>query len=199
MSIEENKKLIEALVHSNWIENEYSLQALKQSIEAFEYLNNVKINTTTIQECHRILLNGMLKKDLGVYRSCGIRIGGEIKSNIGPKKINDLINKWCDNWICGDGNMAYEMGEDYTWEYIKKAHIEFENIHPFIDGNGRIGRIIMNTQALGQNLEPMVITIGEEQNVYYKWFRDKENDIKKMVDKLYKADLSLNRRYGEIK
>jgi len=53
---------------------------------------------------------------------------------------------------------------------IKLSHIEFENIHPFEDGNGRVGRILMNIQCLNAGLPLLVIHTGKEQQKYYTWF-----------------------------
>jgi hypothetical protein len=70
--------------------------------------------------------------------------------------VDGLMTNWC---------MDYEqMG----W---KKAHVAFETIHPFVDGNGRIGRILMNWQRLQEGLPILIIHEGPEQMEYYKWFK----------------------------
>jgi len=48
-------------------------------------------------------------------------------------------------------------------------HINFEKIHPFIDGNGRIGRMLLNWQRVKLGLPVLVIKESEKQE-YYKWF-----------------------------
>jgi Fic family protein len=59
---------------------------------------------------------------------------------------------------------------DYNEEQIKQWHINFEHIHPFEDGNGRTGRILMNIQRLKIGLPLLIIHTGQEQQDYYKWF-----------------------------
>jgi len=54
-------------------------------------------------------------------------------------------------------------------KHIQLDHITFEKIHPFIDGNGRIGRIFMNWQRKKAGLPILVIKEAEKQK-YYDWF-----------------------------
>jgi len=49
-------------------------------------------------------------------------------------------------------------------------HIHFEKIHPFVDGNGRMGRILMNWQRVKVGLQPLIIWASERQ-AYYAWFK----------------------------
>ena len=58
---------------------------------------------------------------------------------------------------------------------IKRWHIQFEHIHPFEDGNGRVGRILMNFQLVKKGLPILVIHEGKEQREYYKWFKGSHN------------------------
>lgn len=53
---------------------------------------------------------------------------------------------------------------------MKNHHVEYEIIHPFVDGNGRTGRMFMNWERLKGGLPILVIHEGEEQQEYYKWF-----------------------------
>ena len=57
-----------------------------------------------------------------------------------------------------------------TAEEIKKWHIMFEHIHPFEDGNGRTGRILMNIQRLKIGL-PILIIYEKHKFKYYDWFK----------------------------
>ena len=72
----------------------------------------------------------------------------------------------------------------YSQSLIKRWHIQFEHIHPFEDGNGRTGRILMNLQLRKRGLPIMVIHEGKEQSEYYKWFKESsEKTSKKSEDK----------------
>ncbi|NCN51627.1 Fic family protein, partial [archaeon] len=73
------------------------------------------------------------------------------------------INNWIENYN--------SKKEEINYEKIKRLHIDFEHIHPFRDGNGRTGRILMNIQLINSNLPLKIIHQGEEQQKYYGWFK----------------------------
>ena len=50
---------------------------------------------------------------------------------------------------------------------IARFHCEFEVIHPFVDGNGRIGRVIINQQLLSQGLPPVIVRAKNRERDYY--------------------------------
>jgi len=58
-----------------------------------------------------------------------------------------------------------------TEEDIKQLHIQYEKIHPFVDGNGRTGRIFMNWQRLKRAKLPLLIIKSSERQSYYDWFK----------------------------
>jgi len=87
-------------------------------------------------------------------------VGGRFCPFTSPALLEHDILKWIDTHC-----------DAKTDETIKKAHIAFEKIHPFEDGNGRVGRIILNFQRVKAGLPILVIHTGKEQQEYYKWFK----------------------------
>ena len=84
-----------------------------------------------------------------------------------PEKIDNELKKWCKK-----GNIKFlHSPKDIGSNSIKKIHVEFEKIHPFEDGNGRVGRILMNFQRIRSCMSLLIIHEGREQYDYYKWFR----------------------------
>lgn len=84
-------------------------------------------------------------------------------------KVNVSIGgKYAPMWHMIDGLMTNWLLDykDLGW---KQAHIRFENIHPFADGNGRTGRMLMNWQRLQVDL-PLLVIWDKDKQDYYKWF-----------------------------
>jgi len=61
------------------------------------------------------------------------------------------------------------LKEDMREEHIKANHVFFEHVHPFVDGNGRIGRMLMNWERIRAGLDILVIREDEKEK-YYDWF-----------------------------
>jgi len=139
------------------IEGVVSLKEIDQSLDAWFYLRIRKTLTTEIiLRVHRlIMLNFLHGPEIGQYRKCKVYITGTQSRVADPNDIPDLM----DDWI-----KLYNSGED-----PKILHIEFEKIHPFIDGNGRVGRMLMWHQQMLQGTQPTFIRFEEREN-YYNWF-----------------------------
>ena len=65
-----------------------------------------------------------------------------------------------------------KLNEDIFYK-IASYHIEFESIHPFVDGNGRTGRLLINYELLKNNIAPIVIS-KEERVKYFELLRNKD-------------------------
>lgn len=155
----EHERLIEFLVNSNFIENERSQEALMDAKYAWDYL--IEFDTLTpdnLLEVHRLLLVNLNPQIAGKLRSVNVEVGGRTCPPF--DRVPRLLTQWFMN--------HYNAADD---EKIIRAHVAFEKIHPFEDGNGRVGRIILNWQRVKSGLPLLVIHEGEEQREYYSWFR----------------------------
>jgi Fic family protein len=147
------------LRESNAIEGVYDDQSLKDARKAWEYLVKQKqMEIRIVLEAHRLLMaHQLISANLkGYFRLEAVYVGNH--EGIDYRVIPEAMQVWCLN----------------SWLYPKnwKAHhIRFEKIHPFIDGNGRIGRLLMNWERRKAGL-PIKVIWEAKKYEYYKWFTD---------------------------
>lgn len=147
-----NKSIIEQLEVKN---HQAALQYL------LNYLNNSKIiNEKLILKLHSILMNG-IRDDAGLYRNHGVRIVGSNVPTANYLKVSILMKD-----IVKD--IAKKQKDKV--EHVSNIHARFEQIHPFSDGNGRIGRLILVAMLLVENIAPATIK-QEEKRLYYTCLR----------------------------
>jgi Fic family protein len=73
-----------------------------------------------------------------------------------------------------------EYGDDVIGK-IARDHYEFETIHPFFDGNGRVGRLLMLTQCLSKGLAPAIIRVEHRYAYYMALSKGDEGDFKNIT------------------
>lgn len=88
-------------------------------------------------------------KDTEGYRNVQVFIQGSDHIPPEPQKVPNLMNYFVYNYNADMQDIFYK---------IAKYHVEFEKIHPFEDGNGRIGRLLINYEVIKNNLAPIVIS-----------------------------------------
>ena len=114
-----------------------------------------------IKEFHKILKEGTSdsRKDwfsVGDYKKLVNGVGG--LNTTSPKDVERDMKKLLE-W--------YENIEKFTINEIIEFHAKFEKIHPFQDGNGRVGRIIVFKECLKNNIQPFII-LDKDKLFYYR-------------------------------
>lgn len=142
---------------------------------------------------HQMLITGIKDEIAGRFRKSGeyVRVGRHIAP--APELVERMVE---DNLTTYSGNL-----EGYFLEKITKFHLQFEYIHPFIDGNGRIGRVLLNwhLQRLGL---PNIVIRDKEKRLYYESLQayDDTRDTKLMDRVIYLAlSESLHKRLAYLK
>lgn len=120
--------------------------------------NKEKIDENLALKLHSILMNG-IRPDAGAYRNHSVRITGVNLPTANymsvPKLIPEIMTK------------ASEKTDDII-ALSALIHSKFEQVHPFSDGNGRVGRLLMNAMLLGMNFAPAIIR-QERKQLYYTY------------------------------
>jgi len=146
----------------------------KNLATVMQYIRNksheIVLTKETILLLHLMLMGNMNAKIAGRYRDKDefVRIGTYIAAN--PKYVNSMIEKAIDTF---KNDLQMNNFEKIAW-----FHLEFERIHPFVDGNGRIGRVLLNMQLIEAGFPPIIIR-NKEKKYYYDAFREYEDDNKK--------------------
>ena len=128
-----------------------------------------------IKELHLILKNSTSdsRKEwfaVGDYKKMPNEVGG--METVLPEKVADSMRKLLSE---------YNNKEEKSFEDILDFHVKFERIHPFQDGNGRVGRLIMFKECLKYNIVPFII----EDNLkmfYYRGLKEWNNEKGYLTD-----------------
>jgi len=169
--------LFEGIVPSN-----KSLREVHEVInhkKAFDYMLNLKgdINKEFILRLHELVVINTLKQDLisqiGEFRRVQVFVGRSIppKAQEVPRQIASLLR-----WYSTNKNKLHPL---ILASYF---HTEFERIHPFVDGNGRVGRLLMNF-ILHRNNYPMINILKKRRFKYYEVLQEAQykNNLRPFV------------------
>lgn len=136
---------------------------------------NEPLTEKMIKELHFMLKVGTSdsRKDwfnVGEYKALPNEVGGMETTK--PKEVSNEIKKLL---------TTYNSIAGKTFEQIVEFHKHFESIHPFQDGNGRIGRLIMFKECLSNNIVPFIIT-DELKHFYYRGLKEWKNEKGYLID-----------------
>ena len=155
----------EDILIRNQIRTDHEIREIyeaKNLASAIEYLMDnpeKEISVELILKLHKTLLTNIRDEIAGRFRSGKewVRVGTHIGAN--PEFVNGFMHD-----LVRDYNSD---NDEYFLEKIAYFHAEFENIHPFGDGNGRIGRLLTNEQLDMLGLPPIIIPNKSKFDEYY--------------------------------
>ena len=132
--------------------------------EAFDFVrelvkNNVPISESVIKQIHYLVLADK-KEDRGVYRRIPVYIMGAQNEPVQPYLIAPKMEQLL---------MDFANSKEHIVTKLARFHIEFESIHPFIDGNGRTGRLLVNLELMKAGYPPIDIKFTDRL-AYYNAF-----------------------------
>lgn len=129
--------------------------------EAFDYVRelvkeNAPLTESVIKQIHYLVLADK-KDDRGVYRRIPVRIMGAHHEPVQPYLIGPKMEQLL---------LDYAASEAHIVTKLARFHIEFEGIHPFIDGNGRTGRLLVNLELMKAGYPPIDIKFTDRVAYY---------------------------------
>lgn len=129
--------------------------------EAFEFVrelvkNNEPISERIVKQIHYLVLADK-KDDRGVYRRVPMRIMGAQHEPVQPYLIEPKMEQLLQN---------FNESTEHIVTKLARFHIEFEGIHPFIDGNGRTGRLLVNLELMKAGYPPIDIKFTDRLSYY---------------------------------
>ena len=130
------------------------------------------INEGLIIKLHSILMNGV-RPDAGNYRDHGVRITGVNLPTANHLSITKLMPEVISN--------AAKKTDD-TIALSAAVHSKFEQIHPFSDGNGRVGRLLMTAMLLQNNIAPAIIRQQQKQLYYTYLYKAQTKDDQSQLE-----------------
>jgi Fic family protein len=154
-------EVLEAVNHENALE--YMLENVKPGF---------KISEEFILRLHSIVMYNFNDKLPGKYRTGFVNLTNTEKAlpsaQMVPIKMKQFVSR------------LNSYGKDLIGK-ISSDHYEFEAIHPFFDGNGRVGRIIMITQLLSKGYPPAIIAVEDRYKYYLALGKGDMGDFKNLV------------------
>lgn len=137
--------------------------------EAFDFVveltkNNVPMSENIIKQIHYLVLTDK-RDDRGVYRRVPVRIMGAKHEPVQPYLIEPKMEQLM---------VDYANNTEHIVTKLARFHIEFEGIHPFIDGNGRTGRLLVNFEFMKEGFPPIDIKFTD-RIAYYNAFDEYHN------------------------
>lgn len=132
--------------------------------EAFDFVSelvkdNVPISEGIIKQIHYLVLADK-REDRGVYRRVPVRIMGAQHEPVQPYLIKPKMEQLLYDFAASTEHIVTKLA---------RFHIEFEGIHPFIDGNGRTGRLLVNLELMKSGFPPIDIKFTD-RIAYYNAF-----------------------------
>jgi Fic family protein len=170
LTLEETEKIL-LQVDLERYASEREIYEAKNLARVMEYVHQkaTQINLTKemILTLHQMLIGNIRPEIAGRYRTKNewVKVGGHIA--VSPAVVETEMEKLL---------IEYSINDKLTiQEKLAIFHLRFEEIHPFVDGNGRIGRVLINYLLLRENYVPINISF-RDRSLYYTCFKEFESN-----------------------
>ncbi len=128
-------------------------------IDKIAFSGDKTLKESEILEIHRLILTDIRPEEAGIYRNVNVRVGGSWRKFPKPEEIKGLMDSFIND-------MNALIRQVHPVILSAKIHQGLVFIHPFIDGNGRTARLLMNLTLLRNGYPPACIYYHERKDYY---------------------------------
>jgi len=196
LTLKETEKILlaQALMREVSLRETYEATNLARVIKYLWTRPNLELTVENFELLHQMLLGGINDDFAGRIRRTGeyVRVGWHIAPP--PEQVKPMLEKLIHQY--------HSDSVKYFLDKIAEFHLQFETIHPFCDGNGRMGRLLINLQLSALGYPPVIIQNKNKREEYYPIFDEWRNKTKadKFADYLYLAlSESFNKRLAYLR
>ena len=152
--------------------------------------NKIPVSEKVIKDIHSLVLMDR-QTDKGVYRSVPVRVGAFHPCQ--PYEVPARMER-----LMLDYNG--EMQKLHVVERAALFHLRFETVHPFIDGNGRVGRLLLNLELMKEGYPPVNVKFTDRAKYYgcFNHYRENGNDASQMAGLVEGYVIDELKRYIDI-
>ena len=172
LSLEDTEKILAGgnLERKVNIREVYEAKNLAKITESLQEKNKSQLNLKLILNLHKTLLTNIEDTIAGRFRAGKewVRVGNHLGAN--PRFVPSLMQELVDNY--NQNKISYFL------DALAHFHAEFETIHPFVDGNGRMGRVLINLKLINLGFPPIIIQNKSKHTEYYPLFTKYQSTLK---------------------
>lgn len=150
-------------------------KSIREHLEAVNHKNaillledlvhkNEPLTEWTIKSLHQLILKGIDDDNAGHYRTVNVRISGAEHLPPDQVRVPELMESFI-TWYQTEAMALHPV------ERAARVHSDFVKIHPFVDGNGRTGRLLMNLELMKAGYPPAVLTV-DQRLAYYTFLEE---------------------------
>jgi Fic family protein len=201
LTLEETEKILleQSVVREVSVRELYEAKNLSNVVTYLGSRADETLSLELILRLHRFLIGGIDDGIAGRIRQTGeyVKVGSHIAP--APEQVEALLQEAL--------RVFRESTEFSVMHRIARFHLEFERIHPFCDGNGRMGRVIINHQLAQYGFPPVIIRSKSKRDEYYPVFKQYQSeptteyvtDMEKLLERATREALNKRLAYLESK
>jgi Fic family protein len=174
------------------------VKEVENSIIAFRYLkNSFKFNINSVKRLYRLLTNNLYMENKFPYPKGFKKISNIVGNSqtVSPEKVEEELNNLL-KWYKNNRNKIHPLVLAFEF------HRRYEYIHPFLDGNGRTGRLIMNKILMSNGYSPIIVYKDNKMAYFNSLEKSKEGKLKnyyqfmlEQTNKTYDCLLNIIKKY----